>query len=204
MRRPWIVACVLVALVESRSFAVTVTFEPDPPGSNIVSHVFLPTSVDFNVVIHDIPPINGANGGLQSIDLVVGSFHTLTMEGFVYNPDFVATALLPPPVPTPIGIYLSPGSDLYFGGAQRPAVRPAGPDYLLGVLTVGVPPGIPFDVYTFQIDSLLDDFSNFVGVTEPIFALGVIFVPEPTAFASLVVAGLCLIRRRAETRDSRR
>lgn len=176
--------------------AATVTFAPNPPGSNVVVVTFVPQTVIFDVVIGGIPPIDGASGGLQSIDLVVGSSGPLTIGDFDYSAVFFSNALLPPPTPASIGIYApAPANDLYFGGAHRQAFRPDGPNYLLGFLTVGVPAGTAVGAYTFGVNSAFDQFSNLNGV-EPLFGESRIIVPEPASLALLSVGLLAGLQRR--------
>lgn len=182
-----------VGLSATSALGATVTFAPNPAGSDTVLDTALPATVNFDLIIGDIPAINGANGGLLSVDVVVGSEGPLTLTGFTYNPAFVAGALLPPPAAAPLGIY---GVDLYFGGAQIPATRPGGPSYTLGTLAVGVPAGTPMGDYTIKVDSLFDQFSSVNG-TDNLGGVGTVHVvPEPATLGLLALGALGLIRRR--------
>lgn len=182
-----------VGLSATSALGATVSFAPNPGGSDTVNAAALPTTVNFDLIIGGIAAIDGANGGLQSIDVVVGSDGPLTMNGFVYNPAFVTGAALPPPTPGPIGIY---PNDQYFGGFETAATRPGGPTYNLGTLTVGVPGGLAPGDYTFKVDGDFDQFSNLNG-TEGLSGVGTIHVvPEPATLGLLALGALGLIRRR--------
>jgi hypothetical protein len=180
-------------LSATSALGATVTFAPNPFGSDAVDVTTLPGEVKFDLLVSGINPVNGALGGLSSIDVIVGGAGPLTMNAFDYSANFVAGALLPPLTPAPIGVYTN---DLYFGGAQKPDGRPGGPIYNLGTLTVGVPVGTALGDYNFGVDSDFDGFSNLNGI-EGLTGLGTVHVvPEPATLGLLALGALGLIRRR--------
>jgi len=188
---------VVMGLAATSSFAGIVSFVPVVPGTEQVNVPDLPSTVAFNVFV----VANGEdfNNIFESASLVIGS-DTLTVSALTYTADWTSRCGGFCYDPTePGGVY---ASDLFVGGFASTQLAPStDPPYLLGVVQITAPAGLPEGIYAFGVDSVRDGETSSLGrgdlVDSSVSGFGTItIVPEPATLGLLALGTLSLIRRR--------